>query len=323
VNRKVPRIVDALPNGPVGHPTIRVFLAGGVPEVMLHLRNANLLDLNALTVTGESLGKNLDWWEKSDRRNRFRDLLATQDGINPDDVIMSFERAKSKGLTSSMTFPRGNLCPDGSVIKSTSIDPSVVDADGVYRKTGPARVFTTEKAAIAAVKGQGPVKVQSGDIVVLVARGPMGSGMEEEYQLTSALKHISWGKHVAVLTDARFSGVSTGACIGHVSPEALTGGPVGKLRDGDQVRIVIDRNTLHGSVDLVGDASGIHEEAWGTAELARRQPRPDLTPDELLPEDTRLWALLQNASGGVWGGCVYDVEAIAAKLEGGQISNVS
>jgi putative YjhG/YagF family dehydratase len=314
VNRKVPRIVDALPNGPVGHPTIRVFLAGGVPEVMLHLRNANLLDLNVLTVTGESLGKNLDWWEKSDRRKRFRDLLATQDGINPDDVIMSFERAKAKGLTSSMTFPRGNLCPEGSVIKSTSIDPSVVDADGVYRKTGPAKVFTTEKAAIAAVKGQGPEKVQPGDIVVLVARGPMGSGMEEEYQLTSALKHISWGKHVAVLTDARFSGVSTGACIGHVSPEALAGGPVGKLRDGDQLRIVIDRNTLHGSVDLVGDATGFHGEAWGTAELAKRKPRPDLSPDELLPEDTRLWALLQNASGGVWGGCVYDVEAIARQL---------
>jgi putative YjhG/YagF family dehydratase len=318
VNRNVPRIVDALPNGPVGHPTIRVFLAGGVPEVMLHLRSANLLDLNALTVSGESLGKNLEWWEKSDRRKRFRDLLAMKDGIDPDDVIMSFERARAKGLTSSLTFPRGNLCPDGSVIKSTSIDPSVVDADGVYRKTGPARVFTTEKAAIAAVKGQGAVKVQPGDIVVLCARGPLGSGMEETYQLTSALRYISWGKQVAVLTDARFSGVSTGACIGHVSPEALAGGPIGKLRDGDQVRIVIDRNTLHGSVDLVGDASGIHGEAWGTAQLAKREPRADLAPDELLPADTRLWALLQNASGGVWGGCVYDVEAVVAKLNGNQ-----
>jgi len=314
VNRKVPRIVDALPNGPVGHPTIQVFLAGGVPEVMLHLRDANLLDLNCLTVTGEPLAKNLEWWEKSERRQRFRDLLFKQDGVNPDDVIMSFERAKSKGLTSSMTFPRGNLCPDGSVIKSTSIDPSVVDADGIYRKTGPAKVFVTEKAAIAAVKGQGPVKVQPGDIIVLVARGPMGSGMEEEYQVTSALKYISWGKHVAVLTDARFSGVSTGACIGHVSPEALAGGPVGKLREGDQVRIMIDRNKLFGSVDLVGDATGIHGDAWGFKELAKRSPRPDLAPDPDLPADTKLWAVLQNASGGVWGGCVYDPEAIAARL---------
>jgi putative YjhG/YagF family dehydratase len=316
VNRRVPRFVDALPNGPVGHPTIRVFLAGGVPEVMLHLRGAGLLDLNCRTVTGETLGKNLEWWEKSDRRKRFRDLLVKQDGVNPDDVIMSFERAKAKGLTSSLTFPRGNLCPEGAVIKSTSIDPSVVDADGVYRKTGPAKVFVTEKAAIAAVKGQGPVKVQPGDVVVLCARGPMGSGMEETYQLTSALKYISWGKHVAVLTDARFSGVSTGACIGHVSPEALAGGPIGKLLEGDQVRIVIDRTTLHGSVDLVGDASGIRGAEWGTGELARRAPRPDLAPDSALPADTRMWAVLQNASGGVWGGCVYDAEAIAERLTG-------
>ncbi|HJZ89439.1 MAG TPA: YjhG/YagF family D-xylonate dehydratase [Gemmataceae bacterium] len=314
VNRKVPRIVDSLPNGPVGHPTIRVFLAGGVPEVMLHLRNANLLDLNCLTVTGESVGKNLEWWETSERRKRFRDLLANKDGVDPDDVIMSFERARAKGLTASLTFPRGNLCPEGSVIKSTSIDPSVVDADGVYRKVGTAKVFTTEKAAIAAIKGQGPTKVVAGDVLVLVARGPMGSGMEEEYQVTSALKHISWGKHVAVLTDARFSGVSTGACIGHVSPEALAGGPIGKLRDGDRVQIVIDRNTLRGSVDLVGDVSGVHGVEWGTRELAIREPRPDLAPDEALPEDTRLWAVLQNASGGVWGGCVYDAEAIAARL---------
>jgi xylonate dehydratase len=317
VNRRVPRIVDALPNGPVGHPTIQVFLAGGVPEVMLHLRAANLLDLGCLTATGEPLGKNLEWWEKSDRRKRFRDLLATKDGVDPDNVIMSFDRAKAKGLTSALTFPRGNLCPDGSVIKSTAIDPSVVDADGVYRKVGPAKVFTTERAAIAAIKGQGPVTVEPGDVVVLCARGPMGAGMEETYQLTSALKYISWGKHVAVLTDARFSGVSTGACIGHVSPEALAGGPIGKLRDGDRVQIVIDRKTLRGSVDLVGDANGIHGPEWGTAELARRGARPDLVPDPALPDDTKLWAMLQNASGGVWGGCVYDVEAIVRKLDSG------
>ena len=218
VNRKVSRIVDALPNGPVGHPTIQVFLAGGVPEVMLHLRNANLLHLDCLTATGEALGKNLEWWEKSDRRARVRELLATRDRVDPDNVIMSFAKAKERGLTAALTFPKGNLCPEGSVIKSTSIDPSVVDADGIYRKVGPARVFITEKAAVAAVKGMGTTKVQAGDVVVLCCRGPMGAGMEETYQLTSALKYLPWGKHVAVVTDARFSGVSTGACIGHVSP---------------------------------------------------------------------------------------------------------
>lgn len=314
VNRKVSRIVDALPNGPVGHPTIQVFLAGGVPEVMLHLRDAGLLHLDCLTVSGETFETNLKWWEKSERRARLRDWLSKNDRVDPDNVIMSFTKAKSRGLTAALTFPRGNLCPEGSVIKSTSIDSSVVDADGVYRKTGPAKVFITEKAAVAAVKGIGPAKVQAGDIIVLCCRGPMGTGMEETYQLTSALKHLSWGKHVAVITDARFSGVSTGACIGHVSPEALAGGPIGKLKDGDLVQITIDRNKLVGSVDLVGDASGNQGANWGTQELARRSSRTDLAPDALLPDDTKLWALLQNASGGVWGGCVYDVESIAKSL---------
>ena len=314
LNRQIPRIVDALPNGPVGHPTIQVFMAGGVPEVMLHLREKNVLDLNCLTVSGETLGKNLEWWEKSDRRKRVKQLLWEKEGINPDHVIMSFDKAREMGFTSSMTFPRGNLCPEGSVIKSTSIDPSVVDADGVYRKIGPAKVFITEKQAIAALKGVGSRKVVPGDVMVLCCRGPMGAGMEETYQVTSALKYLSWGKQVAVLTDARFSGVSTGACIGHVSPEALAGGPIGKLRDGDLIQILINRITLEGSVDLVGDPSGNYGVNWGSDELTKRSLREDLAPDPQLPEDTRLWAVLQNASGGVWGGCVYDAEAIAKKL---------
>jgi len=219
VNRRVPRLVDALPNGPVGHPTVRVFLAGGVPEVMLHLRRLSLLDESCLTVTGEPLGTILDWWETSERRRRLRAVLAERDGINPDDVILSPDQARARGLTSTVTFPRGNLAPEGAVIKSTAIDPSVVDADGVYRKTGPARVFTSEKAAVAAIKSHGPDRIQPGDVLVLMCRGPMGAGMEEIYQITAALKFLSFGKHVAVLTDARFSGVSTGACIGHVGPE--------------------------------------------------------------------------------------------------------
>jgi xylonate dehydratase len=311
INRRVPRLVDALPNGPVGHPTAYVYLAGGVPEVMLHLRRLGLLDESVLTVTGATLREVLDWWEKCEERRRLRDLLATRDRIDPDTVIMSPERAKERGLTSTVTFPRGNLAPEGAVIKSTAIDPSVVDADGVYRKTGPARVFTVEKAAIEAVKSGG---VRGGDVLVLICRGPLGSGMEEEYQLTSALKHLSWGKHVALVTDARFSGVSTGACIGHVGPEALAGGPIGKLRDGDRVRIVIDRNRLEGSLDLVGEGETEFGPEEGARVLARRPPRPDLTPDPELPDDTRLWAVLQRVSGGTWGGCVYDVDAIVAAL---------
>jgi putative YjhG/YagF family dehydratase len=257
INRRVPRLVDALPNGPVGHPTAYVFLAGGVPEVMLHLRRLSLLDESCLTVTGEPLGRSLDWWERSERRRRLRELLAGRDRINPDDVILTPERARAKGLTSTVTFPRGNLAPEGAVIKSTAIDPSVVDADNVYRKVGPARVFTSEKAAIAAIKGQGPGRINPGDVLVLICRGPLGSGMEEIYQITAALKHLSFGKQVAVLTDARFSGVSTGACVGHVGPEALAGGPIGKVRDGDRIQILIDRNRLEGSVDLVGEGETV------------------------------------------------------------------
>lgn len=306
VNRKVPRLVDALPNGPRNHPTVQVFLAGGVPEVMLHLRDRGLLELDALTVTGEPLSKSLEWWENSERRAALRQLLASQEGVDPAGVIHSIESAGRAGLTSTVCFPTGNLAPHGSVIKSTSIDPSVIDADGVYRKTGPARVFISESAAIEAIKNGG---IQAGDVIVLICRGPMGTGMEETYQLTSALKHLPFGKQVALLTDARFSGVSTGACIGHVSPEALAGGPIGKVRDGDLIEIIIDRNRLEGSVNLVG---------FDAASLAAREPRTDLAADPLLPADTRLWAALQDVSGGTWGGCVYDAEEIIRVLEAGK-----
>jgi putative YjhG/YagF family dehydratase len=315
VNRRVPRLVDVLPNGPVGHPTVRVFLAGGVPEVMRHLRQLGLLEESCITVSGAPLCQILDWWEKSDRRRRLRALLEKQDGVNPEDVILSPERARARGLTSTVTFPRGNLAPEGSVIKSTAIDPSVVDADGVYRKWGPARVFTSERAAIAAIKSRDEQRIKPGDVLVLIGRGPMGAGMEEIYQITSALKHLSFGKHVAVLTDARFSGVSTGACIGHIGPEALAGGPVGKLRDGDRIRIVIDRNRLEGSVDFVGEGDIEFGPDEGVRILQRRPPRPDLAPDPAIPDDTRLWAALQRVGGGTWGGCVFDVEKIITALQ--------
>jgi dihydroxyacid dehydratase/phosphogluconate dehydratase len=250
----------------------------------------------------------LDWWEQSERRASLRRTLRQQDGIDPDDVIMDPDGARSRGLTSTVTFPTGNMAPGGSVIKSTSIDPSVVDADGIYRKTGPARVFLTETDAVAAIKGG---RIQPGDVMVLMCRGPMGSGMEEIYQITSALKFLPFGKHVAVVTDARFSGVSTGACIGHVTPEALAGGPLGRIREGDSIEIVIDRVNLQGSVNLVVEGSA---EA-GAQLLAARPLRNDLAPDPALPAATRLWAALQDASGGTWGGCVFDVDAITAKLK--------
>jgi len=312
VNRRVPRLVDTLPNGP--HPTVRAFLAGGVPEVMLHLRRLGLLDLGVLTVSGERLDRVLDWWEGSERRRVLRERLREADGIDPDEVIMDPDRARSRGLTSTVTFPRGNLAPEGSVIKSTAIDPSVVDPDGVYRKVGPARVFTRERDAIAAIKNRGPEGLKAGDVLVLMCRGPLGAGMEEIFQITTALRHLSFGKHIAVLTDARFSGVSTGACIGHIGPEALMGGPIGRVRDGDLIRIVVDRNRLEGSIDLVGEGTTEFGPEEGARVLAARPPRADLAPDVDLPDDTRLWAALQQVGGGTWGGCVYDVDAIVQAL---------
>jgi putative YjhG/YagF family dehydratase len=315
VNRRVPRLVSVLPNGPIHHPTVRVFLAGGVPEVMLHLRRAGLLDTSVLTVSGKTLHEVLDWWEKSERRLRFREILKQQDDVNSDDVILSPDQARACGLTSTMIFPRGNLAPEGSVIKSTALDPSVVDADGVYRKEGPARVFVSERAAIEAIKQK---QIQSGDVMVLAGVGPLGTGMEETYQVTSALKHLPFGKHIALLTDARFSGVSTGACIGHIGPEALAGGPLGKLHDGDLICIVINRNCNEGSVDLVGEGGRRFSAKEGAQVLAARNTRADLAPNSALPPETRLWAALQQASGGTWKGCVYDVERIVEILEAGQ-----
>lgn len=315
INRQVPRLVDALPNGPGNYATVQVFLAGGAPEVMLHLRRAGLLDTSVKTVTGDTLDVTLDWWQDCSRRHTVRKNLLQQDGIDPDNVIMSPDRARSRGLTSTICFPTGNLAPEGSVIKSTAIDITLLDADGKYRHLGPAKVFITEEAAILAIKSG---KIVEGDVLVLICSGPAGAGMQEIYQITSALKAIPFGRHVAVLTDARFSGVSTGACIGHISPEALAGGALGRLQNGDIIEIIIDRQKLIGSVNFVGDAEGLFDPETGSERLAQRAPRTDLRPHPSLPDDTRLWAALVQASGGIWGGCVYDVDAITSLIGNGR-----
>ena len=315
VNRATPRLVDALPNGPRGFVTAQVFMAGGVPEVMLHLRRIGLLNGRVLTATGDTLDTTLDWWESSERRRAARARLASAAAIDPDQVIMAPDAARRAGLTSTMVFPRGNLAPQGSVIKATAIDASMIDADGVYRHRGPARVFTDERDAIDAVKGTSARPVREGDVIVLIGTGPSGTGMQETAQITTALRYLPWGKHVALVTDGRFSGFSSGACIGHVGPEALDDGPIGRIRDDDLIEIVIDRNALTGSVDIVG-AEGVPLDPEARDALLRgRPPHPGLAPHERLPDDTRLWAALQRASGGTWAGCVYDVDRIVAALD--------
>ena len=314
INKQVPRLVSVLPNGPVYHPTVNAFMAGGVPEVMLHLRSLGLLHEDVMTVTGNTLKENLDWWEQSERRQIFKELLFKQEQVAADDVIMSPQQAAKRGLTSTITFPVGNIAPEGSVIKSTAIDASVINEEGVYYHKGAAKVYLSEKAAIYDIKHD---KIKAGDILVIIGAGPSGTGMEETYQVTSALKHLSYGKHVSLITDARFSGVSTGACIGHVGPEALAGGPIGKLRTGDIIEIKIDCKQLHGEVNFLGtDVDTIlpsREEA--AAILNARNTHPDLIPDPELPDDTRLWAMLQAVSGGTWRGCIYDVNKISEALQ--------
>jgi putative YjhG/YagF family dehydratase len=317
VNRATPRLVDALPNGPRNHPTVNVFAAGGVPEVMLHLRAAGLLHTDAQTVSGLSVGDVLDRWHAGGRRQEVRRRCLAA-GVEPATVIMDRDQAVRAGLTSTVVFPVGNIAPEGAVIKATAIDPSVVDENDVYRHRGPVRLFVSEAAAIAAIKDTGDgTGLHPGDVLVVIGIGPAGTGMEEVYQITSALKYLPWGKTISVLTDARFSGVSTGACIGHIGPEALAGGPIGRLREGDQVEILVDRRRLTGAINLVGTADEELDHEAADALLAAREPHPLLAPHPALPADTRLWAALQGASGGTWAGSVYDVDRITAALEAG------
>lgn len=312
VNQAVPRLVSVLPNGPINHPTARVFLAGGVPEVMLHLRRLGLLDVRVRTVSGWTLDEVLNWWEQSHRRQRLRDQLWETDGVDPNEVIFDPDAAQKRGLRPTLTFPTGNLAPMGAVIKSAAIDPKTLGPDGVYRLRGPARVFTTEAAAMHAIKSG---QIKAGDVMVLMGVGPLGSGMEESYQVTAALKHLTFGRHVALLTDARFSGVSTGACVGHISPEALAGGPIGKLREGDLIDIEIDPGKLVGHINFLAREDGSAEE--GAAVLQARPMHPEVSPDPHLPDDTKLWAMLQTVSGGPWAGSVYDADRIVKVLEAG------
>ena len=315
INKKVPRLVSVMPVGPVNYPTVSVFLAGGVPEVMLHLRKLGLLHEDVMTVTGDTLGANLDWWETSERRKACRERLEALDGVNPDDVIMTPAKAKERGLQSTVTFPVGNIAPEGSVVKSAAIDPTVIDEYGVFRHTGTAKVFTSEKLAIKAIKDK---KIQAGDIMIVMGGGPKGTGMEETYQLTSALKKLPFGKHVSLITDARFSGVSIGACFGHVGPEALAGGPLGKLRDGDLIEIIVDGNQLEGSLNFIGTKENQLSYDEGAEVLKKREIYPGLKPNQDLPDDTKLWAELQSISGGIWKGCVYDVDKIIEVIEAGK-----
>ena len=186
VNREMPRLVDALPNGPQNVPTVQVFLAGGVPEVMLHLRRAGLLDTSVVTVTGATLDAHARLVGAIRTAGVAARVLQERDGIDPDEVIMPPDVARQRGMTSTVMFPERQSRARRLGDQEHRDRPSVVGADGVYRKTGPARVFRTEKSAVKAIKdGKDTGRATC---VVLICRGPMGSGMEEIYEITSALR---------------------------------------------------------------------------------------------------------------------------------------
>ncbi|MBP9837832.1 MAG: YjhG/YagF family D-xylonate dehydratase [Proteobacteria bacterium] len=316
INSKVPRLVDVMPNGPKNFKTVQVYLAGGVPEVMLHLRELGVLDLNCLTVSGMTVGENLEWWEKSERRAKFKEILLKEDAVNSTEVIMTPAQSAEKKFARTLIFPTGNISPQGSVVKCSAID-SAVCPDNIYHHRGKVRVFVNEDEAISAAKSTGENALQPGDIIVLLCRGPLAAGMPETAQITMALKYTKALKHVALITDGRFSGFSSGPCIGHVGPEALAGGPVGKLEDGDIVEIHLDRNKMQGSINLLGSSKCEEKNLSienGNQLLAKRSLRKDLKADPKLPAATKLWATLQQLGGGTWGGCVYDVEALVEKL---------
>ena len=304
INRLVPRIVDVLPNGPNNFMTVQVFLAGGIQEVMLHLREMGVLDLSCLTVTGKNIDQNLDDWQKSERRTRFKEILYTKDGVDPEDVIMSPDKASQKGIARTLAFLSGNLAPQGAIVKSTSISPNLYSSSGNYYHEGRARVFYDESSAIAAVKSTGDQRVLPGEVIVLLGRGPMGAGMPETAQITSALKYTKALSENVLITDGRFSGFSSGPCIGHVGPESLSGGPIGKLRDGDKIKIEINKDHCVGRIDYIGNVEAFQ----------KRPMNPNLREDPNMPESVKLWAALQNTGGGTWGGCVPNVGEIIKKL---------
>ncbi|PSK99087.1 dihydroxyacid dehydratase [Murinocardiopsis flavida] len=215
IGARVPHLADVKPFG--RHVMYDVDRIGGIPVVLKLLLDAGLLNGDALTVTGRTMAEN----------------LAELDAPAPDgDVI----RALSDPLhpTGGITILRGSLAPDGAVVKSAGFDTSVFD--------GVARVFDGETAAMDALSDG---TIASGDAVVIRYEGPKGGpGMREMLAITGAIKGAGLGKDVLLLTDGRFSGGTTGLCVGHVAPEAVDGGPIAFVRDGDPVRLDVAAGTL-------------------------------------------------------------------------------
>jgi dihydroxy-acid dehydratase len=233
IGSKVPLLADVKPFG--RYVMSDVDRVGGVPVILRGLLDAGLLHGDCLTVTGKTMAENLAALDPPDPDGRI--LKASRDALAP---------------SGGITILRGSLCPEGAVVKNAGVPVDVFE--------GSARVFEREQAAMNALEDG---SIQAGDVIVIRYEGPKGGpGMREMLMVTAAIKGAGLGKEVLLITDGRFSGGTTGLCVGHVAPEAVDGGPIGLVRDGDRIRIDIGERTL----DLLVDP----------AELERR--RGDFTP---------------------------------------------
>ncbi len=212
---KVPHLCDMSPGGP--HHLDDLDMAGGVPAVMKRLNEKGLVDPGVMTVTGQTLGQNLE-----------------KVNIHDQELIRSFENPiHPRG---GIAILKGNLAPEGAVVKQSAVAP------GMLQRRGIARVFDYEEKAVDAILGG---EIKSGDIVVVRYEGPRGGpGMREMLAPTSAIVGMGLGESVALITDGRFSGVTRGAAIGHISPEAAEGGPLSLVQEGDSIFIDVPNKTL-------------------------------------------------------------------------------
>jgi dihydroxy-acid dehydratase len=215
ISEKTPNLCHLAPAGPTYMEDLNE--AGGVYAVMKELADIGLLNTDCMTVTGKTIGEN----------------ISTAVNRNPE-VIRPIDNPYSK--TGGLAVLKGNLAPDGSVVKRSAVVPEMMVHEG------PARVFDSEDDAIAAIKGG---KIVEGDVVVIRYEGPKGGpGMREMLNPTSAIAGMGLGSSVALITDGRFSGASRGASIGHVSPEAAVGGPIAFVEEGDIIKINIPELTI-------------------------------------------------------------------------------
>ncbi|ROP42558.1 dihydroxy-acid dehydratase [Saccharothrix texasensis] len=231
IGARVPHLADVKPFG--RHVMTDVDRIGGVPVVMKALLDAGLLHGDCLTVTGRTVAENL------------ADIAPP----DPDGTVL---RAMSEPIhrTGGITILRGSLAPDGAVVKSAGFDSDVF--------TGTARVFDRERSAMDALEDG---TIAAGDVVVIRYEGPKGGpGMREMLAITAAIKGAGLGKDVLLLTDGRFSGGTTGLCVGHVAPEAVDGGPIAFVRDGDRITLDVANGTLDVDVDAAELAS--RREGW-------------------------------------------------------------